>query len=123
MRGANCSRCADETGGIDDFLNCGWAHAIAGCLDHLIPAADEIEETLGVAAHDVAGPHGDFGQANPRGLARCRPVSLSCSFGVLPIAKRNQCAAVDELAGLVDVTEPTVRMNDQNLGVGDRLPD
>ena len=52
----------DQPGGVEDLLDLGGADPVARGLHHLVAAAHEVQKALGIAAHRVAGEHGDLGQ-------------------------------------------------------------
>ena len=53
----NSERCAlaHQLRGAEDFFNLRRADPVARGLDHLVSPADEVQVTLGVAAHRIAG--------------------------------------------------------------------
>ena len=59
---------ADQLRPVENLLDFGRAHAIAGGLHHLVAPADEVEEALLVHAHRIARKHREFGN-HQSGLA------------------------------------------------------
>ena len=95
---------ADQPGRVSDLLDLGRADPVARGLDHLVLAADEVEEALLVALDQVAGEDRGLGRAARRasGLGG-RPEARRGALGIVPVAHRDQGAAMDELADLAGV--------------------
>src|SRR5690606_4609261 len=92
------------------------ADAVAGALYHRISAADKIEQAVGIAPHPVARPYRNAAIARRR---RCWAESFGSALCVLPIALRNQRAAMDQFALLPIRRHIAVIADHQNLGMGD----
>ena len=67
---AEGDRVAHEPGAVDDLLDLGRADPVAGGLDHLVVAPDEVEEALLVGLDDVARPHRELRVVIAGGAAR-----------------------------------------------------
>ena len=67
---AERDRVTDEPGAVDDLLDLGRAHAVARGLDHLVLAADEVQEPFLVAADEVAREDRRLGGADRAVAAR-----------------------------------------------------
>src|SRR5204863_9239817 len=117
MRHAERGRFGDETGRVDHFLDLSWAHAIAGRLDHLAFATDEIKKTICVATHRVAGPNRDLGELDATQLSRHRTKPLRGFLDVVPISERDVGAAMHQLARFIGRARRAVRAHDEYFGV------
>ena len=120
---AERDRVAHEPGAVDDLLDLRRADPVAGGLDHLVVAADEVQEALVVGLDDVARPDGELGALDARVAAGGRLEAHRGLLRVVPVAHRDEAAAVDELALLAGLAGRAVGTHDEDLGVRDRLAD
>src|SRR6185503_21066500 len=111
----------NETRGEHRFFDLRGADATPRSLDHLVAAADEIEEAFGISLHRVTGPNGHLRKHEAAVLSRHGFEPLAGLGRIVPVAEPNERAAVNELAGLVGRTLRAVRADYENLGVRDRL--
>ena len=73
---------------VGDLLDLGRADPVAGGLDHLVVAADEVEEALLVGDDGVARPDRELGRRPPLIVAaRSRPEPLGGALRVVPVAR------------------------------------
>ena len=96
---AECDRVADEPGRVRGLFDLGRADAVARRLDHLVRAARRSRETPPRRRTTVSPDHTAISGAAPRRVvARGGPEALGGALRVVPVAERDERAAVDELA-------------------------
>ena len=120
---AEGDRVAHEAGVVHGLLDLGRADAVAGRLDHLVLAADEVEEALLVGDDDVARVHRHLRRAQRAVAARRGLEALRRALRVVPVAERHERAAVHELALLTGLAARAVLAHDEDLRTRDRLAD
>ena len=116
-------RVAHEPGAVHDLLDLGRADPVAGGLDHLVVAPDEVEEALLVGPTRSPDQTAISGRLDPGVAAGRRLEALRGPLRVVPVAQRDERAAVDELALLARLAARAVGPDDEDLGVRDRLAD
>ena len=114
---------AHQRRGVQNFLDLVGADAIARRLDHLVAPTDEVQKPVFVLAYGVARENRDLRQHQAGLAAWQRPKSLGGLFGVVPVALRHQCAALNEFAWLMWIAGRAIGAQHQHFAVGDRLAD
>src|SRR5690349_1061884 len=104
---------ADQPASVDHFLDLGGTYAIARGLDHLVAAADEIQESLSVRPHGVPRPDRYLGHDKALRVARRRLEAFRRLLRIVPVAEGDKRAAVHQLARLARFAGRTVLAHDQ----------
>src|SRR6476660_8786383 len=94
----------DQAGLVRHFLDLLRADPVPRCLDHVVTPADEGQEALLVADHDIAGPDRQLWCAQPDRTVRRRPEPLGRAFRVVPVPQRDKRTAVHQLTRLPRTT-------------------
>ena len=123
MRNAQRRRFGHLTAAVEDFLDFGRTDPVAGGLDHVILAANEIQEAVLVHPRGVARPDRQFGQRQTGILAGRGSEAFGGLDRIVPVAERHQRAAMHQFAGFAGRARRPVLAHYQNLGVRNRLAD
>jgi len=123
MGNAQCRRLGGSTTAVQDFLDFGGADPVTGSFDHVILAADEIQETFLIHPRRIARPHRQLRQRQAGILAGDGAEAFGGLDRIVPVAERHQGAAMHQFARFAGRAWRAVLAHDENFSIRNGLTD